>query len=302
MLGLPGWWELGGSELGCRVAGGDAAVPWLHPGLSGLLSGADCLHQPGITVLGCSVPLRRGDAACLGLGRGAACVGALGQHPAARIGLGQLHPAREREGEGQKGWEPVCSQGRKCQGWAAGWIRASSGRRVGREREDGSVVHLSFTRGLSTSIQLETCRAMRPDPEILTASAHPPMASGASPPPSPFASPVPGGPLGPAEPCRAVMADCVGSPSPRQPWRGIARNNVWNWERGGYLVKPSGAGSACRAGQDGMRSGAVGAWGWGGLAPMSLHGGARGIAEGAEETAMLVIKRSGGTEEIETTG
>lgn len=171
-----GWWELGGSELGCRVAGGDAAVPWLHPGLSGLLSGAGCLHQPGITVPGCSVPLWRGDAACLGLGRGAACVGALGQHPAERIGLGQLHPAREREGEGQKGWEPVCSQERKCQGWAAGWIRASSGRRAGREREGGSVVHLSFTRGLSTSIQLETCRAMRPDPEILTASAHPPMA------------------------------------------------------------------------------------------------------------------------------
>lgn len=35
---------------------------------------------------------------------------------------------------------------------------------------------------------------------------------------------------------------------------------------------------------------------------MSVHGGACGIAEGAEETAMLVAMRSGGTEEIETTG
>lgn len=39
-----------------------------------------------------------------------------------------------------------------------------------------------------------------------------------------------------------------------------------------------------------------------GLAPVSLHGGARGIAEGAEEMATLVVKLSGGTEEIETTG
>lgn len=29
------------------------------------------------------------------------------------------------------------------------------------------MVHLSFTRGLSTSIQLETCRATRPDPDHL---------------------------------------------------------------------------------------------------------------------------------------
>lgn len=39
-----------------------------------------------------------------------------------------------------------------------------------------------------------------------------------------------------------------------------------------------------------------------GLALVSLHGGARGIAEGAEETATLVVKLSGGMEEIETTG
>lgn len=52
-----------------------------------------------------------------------------------------------------------------------------------------------------------------------------------------------------------------------------------------------------------MRSGGCRGMGMGGgLAPVSLHGGACGIAEGAEETAMLVIKRSGGTEEIETTG
>lgn len=51
------------------------------------------------------------------------------------------------------------------------------------------------------------------------------------------------------------------------------------------------------------RVGGCGSMGLGvGLAPVSLHGGARGIAEGAEETAMLVVKRSGGTEEIETTG
>lgn len=50
------------------------------------------------------------------------------------------------------------------------------------------------------------------------------------------------------------------------------------------------------------RVGSVGSWGWGCLAPVSLHGGACGIAEGAEETAMLVITRSGGSEEIETTG
>lgn len=31
----------------------------------------------------------------------------------------------------QKGWEPVCSQGRKCQGWVAGGAPASSGRGVG---------------------------------------------------------------------------------------------------------------------------------------------------------------------------
>lgn len=48
--------------------------------------------------------------------------------------------------------------------------------------------------------------------------------------------------------------------------------------------------------------GCVGAWGWGCLAPVYLHGGACGIAEGAEEAAMLVVKCSGGLEEIETTG
>lgn len=50
-------------------------------------------------------------------------------------------------------------------------------------------------------------------------------------------------------------------------------------------------------------SGGHGSMGMGvGLAPVSLHGGARGIAEGAEETATLVVKLSGGMEEIETTG
>lgn len=34
------------------------------------------------------------------------------------------------------------------------------------------MVHLSFTRGLSTSIQLETCRATRPDPDRLRLSCY----------------------------------------------------------------------------------------------------------------------------------
>lgn len=36
----------------------------------------------------------------------------------------------------------------------------------------------------------------------------------------------------------------------------------------------------------------MGAWGWGGLAPVSVHDGAHEIAEGTEETVMLIIKRS----------
>lgn len=56
----------------------------------------------------------------------------------------------------------------------------------------------------------------------------------------------------------------------------------------------------CLRGREGRR-GATGARG-GGLAPASVRGGARGTAPGAEETAMLVVKRSGGMEEIETTG
>lgn len=51
-LGSWGWWELGGSELGCKVAGGGAAVPWLPPSLSGLwgawcLPGEEMLHVWG---------------------------------------------------------------------------------------------------------------------------------------------------------------------------------------------------------------------------------------------------------------
>ena len=68
-------------------------------------------------------------------------------------------------------------------------------------------------------------------------------------------------------------------------------------------MDPGGAGGARRAGQDGVQSRGLRGHGAGaGLAPVSLHGGTRGIAEGAEETAMLIVKRSGGTEEIETTG
>lgn len=68
------------------------------------------------------------------------------------------------------------------------------------------------------------------------------------------------------------------------------------------MLDVGGACGACGAGKDGARSqGRAGARG-GGPAPVSVHGGACGIAEGAEETAMLVAMRSGGTEEIETTG
>lgn len=48
----------------------------------------------------------------------------------------------------------------------------SSGRRVDREREGGSLVHLSFTRGLSTSIQLETQRATRPHSDFFHPSSY----------------------------------------------------------------------------------------------------------------------------------
>lgn len=73
--------------------------------------------------------------------------------------------------------------------------------------------------------------------------------------------------------------------------------------RGGFWWIP--AEQVVLAGEGRMACGVGGPRGHGageGLAPVSLHGGARGIAEGAEETAMLVIKRSGGMEEIETTG
>lgn len=68
------------------------------------------------------------------------------------------------------------------------------------------MVHLSFTRGLSTSIQLETQRATRPHLDCLHPSSYGLWCI------SLFASLVPHGPLGLDEPCGAAMADCVGSP------------------------------------------------------------------------------------------
>lgn len=75
----------------------------------------------------------------------------------------------------------------------------------------------------------------------------------------------------------------------------LGRGGIW-WIPAEQAVLAGQGRTACRDG--GPRGHGAGV----GLAPVSLHGGARGIAEGAEETAMLVIKHSGGTEEIETTG
>lgn len=72
------------------------------------------------------------------------------------------------------------------------------------------------------TIQLETHGAARTDPDLL----HPSSYSPACPAPSVFTSPVLCGPLEPAEPCGTVMADCVGSPGPLQPWRGFARHDA----------------------------------------------------------------------------
>lgn len=55
-------------------------------------------------------------------------------------------------------------------GRLAGSVHHLGGERAGR----GKVGHLSFTRGLRMSIQLETCRATRPDPDRLRLSSYGP--------------------------------------------------------------------------------------------------------------------------------
>lgn len=74
-----------------------------------------------------------GVAVCLGLGRNTACVGASGhwRRPGADA------PALKEEGKELKGWEPCCSQGRKCQGWVAGLDPCMVCEESGRKEQAG---------------------------------------------------------------------------------------------------------------------------------------------------------------------
>lgn len=110
------------------------------------------------------MPPPGGDAVCSGLGRNAACGGALGKRPAVREGLEQIHPPRKN----RKGGSLSAAREENVKdGWLAGSLHRLGGEwEVGADGEGqgGSLAQLPSIPGPRTSTQLEARRPVRPDP------------------------------------------------------------------------------------------------------------------------------------------
>lgn len=195
--GQPLWEALKGETGGCGSWGARSRTcalrSWLWGVPVGLLVG-DVASSCGVSGASpgrrCRV-LRAGQKCCLWGSSGEA---------SGRERRSGADPPTPKE---QKGWEPFCSQGRKCQGWVAGWVPASSGRGVGGWSRRGgarwvlgSAALHPWAKNIHPAGGTETREARSP---LLPLS--PKACAHASPPPSAlpqplFPPPMPCGPLG----------------------------------------------------------------------------------------------------------